>query len=323
MREGKSRMPCPAANTAHCMHDSIELLSEALIDQHRDLALEVLGASSKLGLTLGWHYVLDLIWLLRELDVPAGATVLDAGAGWGLAQFLLADRGLRVISVDMSARQPRAEFEHLYNFECIGDGAAIRHRYLERARPGLKASLDLALATPLGELPGKILRRLGLSRATRAPKRPPRADKPTITLYHAALESLGELADQSVDAVVSVSALEHNAPADIAPIMSELERVARRGAPLLLTLSASRQQGEFHAASHSYLQNAAGFMDTYGLVEPRSNFDRFDEIAAAMKAPRYLERWLSHTYDDGVNNGMPGRVWAPAYLPVALRKTRR
>ena len=108
------------------MRDSIELLSESLIDQHRDLALEVLAASSRLGLALGWHYVLDLIWLLRDLDLPPGATVLDAGAGWGLAQFLFADRGLRVISVDMSARQPRAEFQHLYNFECIGNGAAIR-----------------------------------------------------------------------------------------------------------------------------------------------------------------------------------------------------
>ena len=305
------------------MRDSIELLSESLIDQHRDLALEVLAASSRLGLALGWHYVLDLIWLLRTLDLPPGATVLDAGAGWGLAQFLFADRGLRVISVDMSARQPRAEFQHLYNFECIGNGAAIRHRYLERAQPGLKASLDLALTTPLGELPGKILRRFGLAKIASPRATPARAGRPTITLYHAALESLGELASDSIDAVISVSALEHNAPGDIAPIVSELERVARPGAPLLLTLSASQHNGEFHAASHSHLLNEAGFIATYGLHEPHSNFAEFDAIATAMNTPRYLDRWLSYTYDDRIDNGMPGRVWAPTYLPVALRKTCR
>jgi len=305
------------------MRDSIELLSETLIDEHRDLALEVLAASSRLGLTLGWHYVLDLVWLLRELDLPPGSTILDAGAGWGLAQFLFADRGLRVISADMSARQPRAQFQHLYNFECMGDGAPIRHRYLERAQPSLKASLDLALATPLGELPAKLLRRLGWSRPALQASTPPRPDKPTITLYRAALESLGELASGSIDAVISVSALEHNAPSEIAPILTELERVTRPGAPLLLTLSAARQNGEFHAASHSYLLNEAGFISTYGLHDPDSNFGEFDAIAERMKTPRYLERWLSHTYDDRQDNGMPGRIWAPAYLPVALRKTRR
>ena len=305
------------------MGDSIELLSESLIDEHRDLALEVLGASSRLGLSLGWHYVLDLIWLLRELELPPGATILDAGAGWGLAQFLFADRGLRVISVDMSARQPRTEFQHLYNFERLGDDKAIRHRYLERAQPSLKSSLDLALATPLGELPGKVLRRLRVAPAVTQRVPPHRPGKPTITLYHAALESLGELASGSIDAVISVSALEHNAPADIAPILAELERVTRPGAPLLLTLSASQDNGEFHAASHSYLLNEAGFIATYGLQNPQSNFAEFDTIASAMQTPRYLDRWLSHAYDDRLDNGMPGRVWAPAYLPVALRKLRR
>ncbi len=305
------------------MRDSIELLSESLIDEHRDLALEVLAASSRLGLQLGWHYVLDLIWLLRELDLPVGSTVLDAGAGWGLAQFLLADRGLRVVSVDMSPRQPRAQFQHLYNFEYIGDGATIRHRYLERGKPTLKSSMDAALATPLGALPGKILRRFGLSSGTTPRATSSRPGQATITLYHGALESLGELSDGSVDAVISVSALEHNAPHDIAPILAELARVTRAGAPLLLTTSAGRVNGEFHAASHSYLLNEAGFTTTYGLHEPLSNFAEFDDIARALKAPRYLDRWLSYTYDDRQDNGMPGRVWAPAYLPVALRKMRR
>ena len=305
------------------MRDSLELLSESLIDQHRDLALEVLAASSRLGLALGWHYVLDLVWLLREIDLPAGATVLDAGAGWGLAQFLLADRGLRVISVDMSARQPRAQFQHLYNFECIGDGVGIRHQYLERAQPSLKASLNAALATPLGELPAKILRRFGLAGANTPRTVLPRADKPTIVLYHGALEALSELSTASIDAVVSVSALEHNKPADVAAILTELTRVTRPGAPLLLTVSAARDNATFHAPSHSYLLNEAELVSTYGLQEPLSNFSEYERIAQALRTPRYLERWMSYTYDDRQDNGMPGRVWAPAYLPVALRKMRR
>lgn len=65
------------------------MLSEALIDQHGELALEVLAARARLGQPQGWHYVLDLIWLLRRLKFAPAATVLDAGAGWGITQFLL------------------------------------------------------------------------------------------------------------------------------------------------------------------------------------------------------------------------------------------
>ena len=38
---------------------------------------------------------------------------------------------------------------------------------------------------------------------------------------------------------------------------------------------------------------------------------------------RFLERWLAWTYDERPVSGMPGRVWAPPYLPVAIRKDSR
>jgi hypothetical protein len=230
------------------MRDCIELLSESLIDQHPDLALEVLAASSKLGLSLGWHYVLDLVWLLRELDLPRGATVLDAGAGWGLAQFLFADRGLRVISVDMSARQARGELQHLYNFERLGSGATIHHRYLERARPNLKTSFDLALATPLGQLPGKVLNRLGWSRATAAPATVARPGNPSITLYQAALEAM--------------DAAEHDAK----PPRSRRCSSRQRGAP--------GRRERVQRGLLEYLSSSAGFtlaMLTWPMVQCRSD----------------------------------------------------
>jgi len=55
----------------------------------------------------GWHYDLDQIWVLEELKknkVKPGSTILDAGAGYGVMQFILADLGYNIISLDYSNR---------------------------------------------------------------------------------------------------------------------------------------------------------------------------------------------------------------------------
>ena len=61
----------------------------------------------------GWHYDMDIIWLLNELDnagIKQGATILDAGAGMGITQFILASRGYNILSLDFSPRsKPLAE----------------------------------------------------------------------------------------------------------------------------------------------------------------------------------------------------------------------
>ncbi|RKY40680.1 MAG: hypothetical protein DRP81_09100 [Candidatus Omnitrophota bacterium] len=43
----------------------------------------------------GWHYILDLAWIISHIDIPPGCKILDAGAGGGILQYLLAIRGYR------------------------------------------------------------------------------------------------------------------------------------------------------------------------------------------------------------------------------------
>ena len=55
---------------------------------------------------VGWHYFLDFAWILRKIrGLPSGSLILDAGAGTGLAQFLLLELGYNVISVDLCERK--------------------------------------------------------------------------------------------------------------------------------------------------------------------------------------------------------------------------
>ena len=53
---------------------------------------------------------------------------------------------------------------------------------------------------------------------------------------------------------------------------------------------------------------------------PESNFDRYDELSAALDEPRYLARWLDPVYFSSGDTGMPWGVWKPQYLPVGVRK---
>ncbi len=307
------------------MPDAIRLLDEGLIEEHTDLAIEVLAASTRLQVPLGWHYLLDLIWILRELDVAPPATVLDAGAGWGVLQFLLADRGYRVISADMVLRHTECRFDRLYHFETFGEQEKIEHTYLdhlgERLGPlsalDLRGTVEALMRTPLGDIPGRIRKRLLPS----TPEKRAPGDRPTVSLYRCDLGDMAALADHSIDAVVSVSALEHNPPEGVRRIVRELDRVTRPGGLQLLTVSACREGQRFHEQSHSHLLGEAGLRETYGLREVTSNFARFDEIEAGLRRSRFLRRWLASFYYDSGANGMPWGVWDPAYVPVGLRRT--
>lgn len=311
--------------------DKIEILSEALIDEQLPLVSEILATCARLGVMLGWHYILDLSWLLRELEVSPPATVLDAGAGWGVMQFLLADRGYTVLSADMEVREPRTQDQRLYRFRSMGSSQAINHDYLKHHGRGLRPGSRLASAvggvlnTPIRDLPGRVAKRLrGESLGDRAQPGPsPPPDRPEITFYRCDLSDMGDLADNSVDAVVSVSALEHNPADKVRGIVEELNRVTRPGGRILVTASGTQQGAMFHEASHSYLLDEAGLREAYGLSSPESNYGDVGALWEALKNPRYLHRWLARFYYDGDRNGMPWGVWAPEYLPVGIRRIAR
>lgn len=49
------------------IENEMYLLTEALIDEAPQIALDVMGFSQKFQIQLGWHYLLDLSWILKRL----------------------------------------------------------------------------------------------------------------------------------------------------------------------------------------------------------------------------------------------------------------
>jgi hypothetical protein len=80
--------------------NSLEILSVGLLERHRDLVEEMRSLSRGLAIGLGWHYLLDLAWIIDRVGAVDGRRILDAGAGVGILQWYLARHGAEVLSVD-------------------------------------------------------------------------------------------------------------------------------------------------------------------------------------------------------------------------------
>ena len=100
------------------MPDRIELLSVSLLDSERERINELKHLARRLKLEFGWHYLLDISWILSLIDQISNRKIIDAGAGTGVIQWYLAENGAEVISVDRESREYiAAKFRRRFDVE--------------------------------------------------------------------------------------------------------------------------------------------------------------------------------------------------------------
>ncbi len=269
--------------------------------------------AGRLGIGLGWHYLLDLIWITRNLGPVPGLTILDAGAGLGVLQWWLAERGARVISVD---RQDRSDLPGRFR---------LRYRVSGLRATDLKP-LAAQVANRWGDAsrgPGKrvaaIVRSLGSAGLVLLT---PKAEG-RIWLYRADLADLRDVESESVDAVVSLSALEHNPPDVLAQIVPELLRVLKPGGVLLATLAAAEGADWYHEPSRGWCYSEESLRRCFGLPhDVASNYGSYAEYFARLTASEVLRDNLPAHYFQSGDNGMPWGIWDPKYMPVGVRVTK-
>lgn len=280
----------------------IEILSVSLLDHHRERVERLRRLSWSLAIPLGWHYLLDLTWILEQLGDPRGRKILDAGAGVGVLQWLLAEEGAEVISVDRGSRARLApHFRRRYRTR------GLRARDLE---PGWRAFTS-----------AKGVARSALSLVRGGARR--RTAAGTVVIYNQDLAQLSDLADSCVDAIVSVSALEHNPPAALPTVVAELLRVLKPGGRLIATLGAARDRDRLHEPSAGWCYTERTLRDAFRISPTApSNYDRHDELMAKLKACDELRAGLAPVYRWSGNNGMPWGRWDPSYQPVGVVKVK-
>ncbi len=249
--------------------------------------------------------MLDLVWMIEQVkNLPKGATILDAGAGGGLLQFILVDLGFNVISVDFAPRPSPLDIPSIK----IMHQAEFNHAYIDH----LKSNYQNARQ----EKSRPIIIRSQKKFVGLLSKRIP------IILYQADLKDMSLCPDNFVDAVVSVSALEHLGREHTEKAVKECIRVLKPGRAFLATTSAAEKKDWYHHNSMGWCYTESSLRKIFQLPPSvSSNFNSYRQIFAELRKPgNKLHVELAQFYFDSPHNGMPWGVWNPSYIPVAIRK---
>jgi SAM-dependent methyltransferase len=230
----------------------------------------------------------------------------------GLMQWYLIEQGAsEVISADRGSRQ---------NLPLV-----MRSRYDVRGlRPDDLGPAWNVLKGNLGRAHGfgKIvyfLRGLGAMMLIAFPKR----FSGKVCVYNQDLTSMPEIPDNSLDAVVAVSALEHNTPEGLERVVAEIMRKLKPGGKLLATLCAGRDKDWYHKPSHGWCYSDATLRRLFDLADDTpSNYARYDELLASLRDCPELRDKLARIYFQSGDNGMPWGKWDPQYQPVGVCKIK-
>ena len=293
--------------------DRLEILSVDLLKDEAELVDSFRERARGLGIQLGWHYDLDLAWIGSQLGDPSGLKVLDAGAGTGVLQWWLADKGADVVSAD---RLYRADLSGRFRLAYRVDG--LRQDDLLPTRKLISYRISQADQSVGFRLKG------GLRATATTVLEPFRYKSPGhVTLYRQALDNLADIIDESFDVVVSVSALEHNNLENLPKVVAELLRVLKQDGLLLVTLPAARDEDWYHEPSRGWCLTEDSLRSFFALSpDIESNFSEYDSLFHKIQESSTLRRRLAPMFYQSGDNGMPWGIWDPQYQPLGVRKRK-
>jgi ubiquinone/menaquinone biosynthesis C-methylase UbiE len=311
------------------MNNSIKFLNASLLEDKNKLA-ELTYWLRVMARPNGWHYDLDHIWVLNQLEsagISRGSTVLDAGAGQGIMQYLLASRGINVISLDFSPRKIASRSRGI--FQVHGNG----NEHIEYKHPYMDF---MSYETAFGELFNKtldwailkipLMPSILLQRFTsylwyfREKFFCDHAEYGRINFIRAPFHDI-PLHDNSVDAVISVSALEHSDINFFRKNIDSMLRVLKPGAPLLVTTSATiNQDNYFHEKSLGWCFSRDSLAKN--LPECNINFEADVCYKSLMNSKVFFGRLDPYYYQDKKSFCYKKKIKDLPYFPIAIKITK-
>jgi SAM-dependent methyltransferase len=288
--------------------EKIEILSIELLDTHRALVEDLKQFARSLRLELGWHYLLDLTWIITQLDSIKEKRIMDAGAGVGLMQWYLARQGAEVISVDrLSRKELPLRFRSRFRVKGVRPG--------DLASPSQVIKLRFSQKNGLQKITAPVREMLDLGRSPTGSNR--------VLIYNQDLSDLADIPDASLDAIVAVSALEHNTQEGLAQVVPELMRTLKSGGALFATLTAASKRDWWHAESSAWCYTDSSLRKIFDLPpDTPSNYDQYDQLFAALYNCAELRDNLAGFYYQSAQTGMPRGAWDPKYQPVGVCKIK-
>lgn len=274
----------------------------------------------------GWHYKLDIIWILNELKksgIHPGSTILDAGAGQGVLQYLLAAKGYKVISFDYSKRKILKRTKKIFDIENNSCDLNYYHKYMshitfEKKNKSLIYYFKNIKDYSLLSLLRKVIRWVkGFKLYVKEISNRKKNMYGKIYMKRGYFQQLGGL-KLNVDAVVSLSAIEHCDKDQIKESLESFLSPFNREGILLITTSATNEdEDQFEDYFQGWSFSKEGLKKYFNLnVSNREIKDSYLQIHKSEKFwkqldPYYFEKKNSYFKDNS-------RKYPP-YVPIGIK----
>jgi len=322
--------------------DTIELLSVNLLDQNRNLVEELREIASVLRLEFGWHYLLDLTWTITNLGKVEGKRIIDAGAGTGVLQWYLASHGAEVISIDRLNRSNLpVRYRKCFNIRGMRqkDLIPVPHLLLNdllgrnhpenggvgRKKTSLSKNLTrfsrdfLDLVVPRSKMMKTRNHLVGFEDVINNSGN----ICGSVVIYNQDLNNLEDIPPNTIDAVASISALEHNDFDGLVSVIQELTRVLKPGSPIVATLTAAQEEDFWHTPSNGWCFTDNSLREAFNLPQTTpSNYHLYSKYLVKLRGCAELRDNLAEFYSKSDQNGMPWGIWDPQYMPVGVYKVK-
>jgi ubiquinone/menaquinone biosynthesis C-methylase UbiE len=272
---------------------------------------------------IGWHYFIDLAWIYSQIKSwPKGYRILDAGGGRGPIQFLLAELGYNVTNLDLLLSEPAQWIKTRYRVTLETAKSYQETAYVDHL---VKYSVSNSVVRMLRKaVSNSSVYKYATARKFSNAHDQWRDENGVVDeigrLYwmKANLSRVPEIASNTFDAVVSVSAIEH-IPLDSLPqAWAEIGRICKPNAKVAITTSATEQETTwFHYPSQGLCFSEFDLQSILGAHPCRGNLPA-SEMVEKYRACTFLKNNLAAFYSRSGENGMPWGKWDPAYFPVGV-----
>jgi ubiquinone/menaquinone biosynthesis C-methylase UbiE len=312
------------------MNDIIELLDISLLDD-KELLKEIDHWLEVFNWTNGWHYDLDIIWIIKQLEknnVLPGATILDAGAGYGMAQFLLAARGYNIISLDFAQRDLPEKARGIFDIEIIeNDIGSYKSEYMEY----MTYVKSTGFIHKLKYVPNALLHPIKVTHSLnkklksfidyRIEKTKNHSKFGKIKFLRATFNSI-PLKDNAVDVLISISAFEHNKYDDMSGSLNEFNRILKDGGIMFITTSAAQDKDWYQEASKGWNFSIETLSSWFNISNENIDFNydiKYDRIRKSKKLSDRLGDYYKNKNNLTVPNGDIKNI---EYIPVGIGKKK-
>jgi len=312
------------------LKNNIEIMDADLVLKHQDVLLLIDYWKKTLGIMMGWHYDLDFIWILNNLSALSlrkGQVIVDAGAGNGLLQFLLASRGYNILSLDYADRHWPPGSSRIFKMrkrEHFNEQTYRYQRFMTYPRDEIltRDKLIKGIRNPAAVLQVANERYghyLNLSYWMEVLKR--RINEyGSIDYIKIDFNNMAQIEDKSVDCIVSVSAIEHNGHDDIKKAVREFERILKDGACMIVTTSAAKGHDWYFKACEGWCFASESLKELFDMKACDDNYDRYDEFLDKLRNSDVIKKRIARGYFRSGDNGLPWGICEPKYQPVGIVK---